>query len=117
MLPAPGLDALHRCLLQRQLAPFDQHATNGPVGTPVLIGVTDAYAAAIGKLDAGRALDVHEERFDRVVYPDELPPRQPCLTGLDFRARPIRQHALALESSANALGLELGGDLSQLDRA
>src|ERR1700726_4340040 len=83
---------------------------------PILIGVTDAYAAPIGKLDAGRALNVYEERFDRVIYPDELPPPQPCLAGLDFRARPIRQHTLAVESSANALGLELGEDLSQLDR-
>ncbi len=53
MLPSPGLDPLHRRRFQGQLTAIDEHAPDRPVRKAVLIGVTDAHAAAIGKLEPG----------------------------------------------------------------
>src|ERR1017187_2097605 len=105
MLPSPRLNALHRRRFQRQFAALDQHTPDGTVRISVLIRVADAHGAPVGKVDAARALDLREERFNRVVQPNELPSRQSSFSCFDVRSRPIRHDALAVETAANALAL------------
>ena len=83
----------------------------------VLVGIADAHHAAVGEPHAPRALDLQEERFDRIVDVREL--LHPCdrrLAALDVGARPVRHDALALDAAAHALVLELGIELGQVDR-
>ena len=113
----PGLDALHRGLLEGQLATLDQHAADRAVRVAVGVGIADAHLRAIGKLHPARALDLQEESLDRVVDPQQFVAGQAAAPQL--AARRIRDHALAAgcvdQLAANALAGQLGMQALQID--
>src|SRR5207249_4140436 len=117
----PGLDALHRDLLERELTLVDQIAAQRAVGMTVLVGVAKPYTFAGFELDLARALDLQEEELDRI--------RDPCQNGcgvgasaassnaavLDLATRVIRHEASAIEAPTQSKGLQLGDHGRQID--
>ncbi len=113
--PGPGLDALHRGLLELEVAAIDKNAPDRAVGMAVLVGVIDPQHAAVGQADAPGPLDLQEEELDRVVHPGQRLRRQTALLGEDFAARPVGHDLVALDPAAHALALEFGKEVAELD--
>ena len=75
----------------------------------VLVGVAEAHDGAIVQRDASRALDLEEERFDRIGDVGERLARE--RRGIALDARRAVQYGTtlrALHAAAHALVLELG---------
>src|SRR5262249_59403173 len=63
----PGLDRLHRRLAELELAALDEEAPDRLERVAVLVGITDAQRLAARELDSSGALNLEEERLDRII--------------------------------------------------
>jgi hypothetical protein len=72
--PRPGLDALHRRLLQLQFAALDQRLADRLIGMAVLVTVVQAHHAAVGQLDPAGTLHLQEEEFDGIIDIEQRTP-------------------------------------------
>src|SRR6184192_4127676 len=115
MLFSPLPDALHRYLLERELAVLDEELADRPVGPAVLVRVADSHHAAIGKLDPTGTLDLQKERCQRIVDVKELLAREHRPACFDVCARPVGKDPLTLEAAAQTLVGKLGIRLSEID--
>ena len=116
MPPRPFLDALHRCVLQRDLAAVDEHAPQGAERLPVLVGVAHPKPLAVRQLHLAGALDVQEEELDRVIDPCDLGALERGGRLVDVAAREVGNDAAAFEAPPQAPVLEIGVDRGQVDR-
>ena len=115
MLPCPLLDCLHRGAVGRELAAFDQDARDRAKRPAVLIGIAKAKDTAFGELHPPGALDLQEERLDRIVDENEHLALKGCSAGLDVRAGPVRDNALAVNATAQSLVLQFGVEFGEID--
>ena len=116
MIAAPLLDALHRSLVQCQLATFDQDASDRAIRLAVLVRVPDPHDASVGQLHASGSLDLQEERFDGIVDVQQFLAADRSLPCVDIGARPVGHDALAVDARTHALVLEFGIEIAKLDR-
>jgi hypothetical protein len=100
---------------QPQLALLHQPAADRQVGMAVLLGVADALVAAVGQLDASRALYLQEEQLDRIGDPEERLAGEGGRLRGEFRARPVGDHLAPVEAAAQAEILQLRIQLAQID--
>src|SRR5207245_10043917 len=96
----PALYALHRGLLERELAALHEVAAERAVGMAVLIGIREAYALAAFELELARALDLQEEKLDRVRGPADHRCAEAFPARFDLGAAVVRHEAPALEAAA-----------------
>src|SRR5712691_12970967 len=96
----PGLDRLHRGLLELELSALDEVAPDRLKRVAVLVGVAEAQRLAAVELHAARALDMEEERFDGIVDPEDFHACDGRRASRDFRARVVRHDALSLHAPA-----------------
>ena len=102
-------------LAERELAAVDQHAADRFVRVSVLVRIADANDAAVVDADAPRALDLQEERVDRILDVDERFPVERRPPALDLCARPVRHDLASLHAAAHTLALELRVELGEVD--
>src|SRR5690606_32399333 len=94
----PGLDALHRGTLRRQLAAIDQQAADRTIGVAVVVGEAYAQHAAALEFDAARTLDLQEKELNRILDPGDLAALDCGESGLDLGAFEIRHEAPSVET-------------------
>src|SRR5260370_34583857 len=111
----PGLDRLHRGLLELELSALDEVAPDRLKRVAVLVGVAEAQRLAAVELHAAGTLDMEEERFDRIVDPEDFLARDGRRASSDFRARVVRHDALSLHAPAQAQAPQLRADRGEID--
>src|SRR5580700_5986527 len=111
----PGPDTRHAGLRYRQFLLIHEIATDRAIRLSVLVGVAEPDDRAILELYATGTLYFEQERIQRAVQPDDFMALQ-CWIRRQLRARVIRHHGLADQSSTHALALELRDDRAQVHR-
>ena len=89
-----------------QFALFDQPLADRAVGMAVLVGIADAYAAAVVELDLPGALDLQEEETDWIVQLEQRLPGAPLFLGRPFRPAEVGYQLAPLDAAAQAHVLE-----------
>ncbi|MNN22433.1 hypothetical protein D3C81_1357900 [compost metagenome] len=107
------MNGAHAHFFLFQLALVHQPAPDRPVGVAVLVGVTQAQLAAIFQLYPAGTLDLQELQVHRVGQPGQ----HRCLDAVtvDHLGGVVRFEHPAIETTAQALALELGVHAGQVD--
>ncbi|MCY1175244.1 hypothetical protein D9M73_154740 [compost metagenome] len=107
------MNGAHAHFFLFQLALVHQPAPDRPVGMAVLVGVTQAQLAAVFQLYPAGTLDLQELQVHRVGQPGQ----HRCLDAVtvDHLGGVVRFEHPAIETTAQALALELGVHAGQVD--
>jgi len=114
-------------LFAAERAAVDQCPADRPIRMAVLVRIADPDEATVPQLKATRALDLEEERIDRIVRPADDRPgcRAGCaarrlagagLPAFGLRAAVVRDDPLAVQTAAQPQALESGLHVREVDR-
>ena len=111
----PFFDREKTNLLQWQCADFHQLFTHCNIGMAVLICITDTYHGTILKAHSAGTLDLCEKGAIGIINPYYLLSGQWLPGSIDFLARPIGQHAIAIDTASKSHPFQLRVDIRQFN--